>query len=304
MSRDAPIPESLDSDLRTSPDDRASSDSGPGTLFLKPPEPPGATLATRADGLGGVETPWVNLDAQMAYAARLIASGYLPASVRTPAQAIVIMQMGRELGLPPMQAFRQIHVIAGRPTMSADLMRARMLKGGIRLTWVKTGDDGKEAVLRGTRRDGSSYTGRYTLEMARAAGLLTKDPWRKNSGDMLRARVTSQVARMVAADLLEGMIYTPEEMGAEVTPQGEILNVSTGAAPTDVPEYTPGPVEGPLPRTAAEWVTAFEAAEDAEAVATLRREAKASPMSLEGSIRVTSAWLDAKQRTAGERSST
>src|SRR5689334_13297072 len=44
---------------------------------------------------------------------------------------------GIELGLGPMEAMRSIHVIEGRPTMSADLMLARAIRSGIVVTWIK-----------------------------------------------------------------------------------------------------------------------------------------------------------------------
>ena len=40
---------------------------------------------------------------------------------------------------------------------------------------------------------------------------------------MLRARATTEVARMGAQDALGGVIYCPEELGANVDESGEVI---------------------------------------------------------------------------------
>ena len=42
-----------------------------------------------------------------------------------PGDLFVLMQTGSELGMTPMMAIRSIHVIKGKPTLSADLMHGR-----------------------------------------------------------------------------------------------------------------------------------------------------------------------------------
>jgi hypothetical protein len=54
--------------------------------------------------------------------AMAIKSGFLPTSINTPEKAVIIILKGRELGIPPMQAFSSIAVVNGKPTMSAELM--------------------------------------------------------------------------------------------------------------------------------------------------------------------------------------
>lgn len=270
----------------------------------RPSGPPGKVVALEIQSgapgsiprslVPATESPWANWEAKEKFAQRLIASGFLPQAIRTPAQVLAIIQTGQELGIPPMQALRQINVIQGKPTLSAELMLAKMIKGGVKLAWLKSSDT--EAELKASR-PGTSFTGRFTMEEARLAGLLIKDGWKRYPKAMLRARVVSLVARVVAPDLIAGM-YTPEELGADVNDSGEIVSVVTGAAT----EATPAPFftgdAADLPWTSAQWIEAFQQAPDAAAVAALRTRAKAAPMSLEGSIQVTAAWLDAKQRTA------
>ena len=65
-----------------------------------------------------------NIDQALHLAQLLVASRLLPRSVGTPEAAFAIIATGRELGLTAMQALRSIHVIEGKPTLSADLQLA------------------------------------------------------------------------------------------------------------------------------------------------------------------------------------
>jgi len=69
-------------------------------------------------------------DEMMKQADVLVKSGLLPQEVKTPAAAVAIMLTGRELGIPPMQAFRSVYVVKGKPTLSAQLMGALILRAG------------------------------------------------------------------------------------------------------------------------------------------------------------------------------
>src|SRR5690625_1496445 len=65
-----------------------------------------------------------NLDQMERLASAVVRRGLAPKDVRTREDAMVILMSGAELGLTAMQSLRSIHVIQGRPTLSADLMVA------------------------------------------------------------------------------------------------------------------------------------------------------------------------------------
>ena len=44
---------------------------------------------------------------------RVIGTGFLPDSIRSPEQAFAIALKGRELGIPPMMAFAGLYIIKG-----------------------------------------------------------------------------------------------------------------------------------------------------------------------------------------------
>ena len=60
------------------------------------------------------------------------------------------------------------------------------------------------------------------MDDAKRAGLVKKDGWQFYPKAMLRARAITAGLRAVAPDIIAG-IYDPEELGADVTVDGEIV---------------------------------------------------------------------------------
>jgi len=58
-----------------------------------------------------------NLERMKGVAEYYINSKFLPESVKSPEQAVLIMQKGRELGFQPLQSFDAIDVIMGKTTL-------------------------------------------------------------------------------------------------------------------------------------------------------------------------------------------
>ena len=145
----------------------------------------------------------------------------------TPQAVLSTVMVGRELGLPAMASLRGVHVIEGKHALSASLMVALVLKSGMAEYFEPISFDDKQATFE-THRKGARNPVRltHTIEMARQAWPKSKADWEKAfvaSGwgrvptDMLVARATSRLARMVFPDLLAGL-YTPEEL-AEIREQ-------------------------------------------------------------------------------------
>lgn len=153
-----------------------------------------------------------------------VASGLLPAAINTPEKAVIIMMKGRELGIPPMQAFSSIAVINGKPTMSAELMLSMIYRNvpGAIVNYLRS--DAQACEIEAQRPGGKSAKFAFTIEDARRANLLGKGPWQTYPSAMLRARTVSAMARAVFPDALSGVVYTPEELGAEVDDEGRVLD--------------------------------------------------------------------------------
>lgn len=162
-----------------------------------------------------------------------IKSGFLPTSIKTPEQAVIIMLKGRELGIPPMQAFSSIAVVNGKPTMSAELMLSKIFQAIPGAVVNYTRNDNVECVISAKRPGGKFTTFSFSMEDAKRANLAGKGPWVTYPAAMLRARAISAMARALFPDALSGVVYTPEEMGAIVNDDGEVVEVPQGE-PKDV----------------------------------------------------------------------
>ena len=148
-----------------------------------------------------------------------IASGALQRNIQKPEQAMVIMMRGRELGLPPMTALSSINFFDGNTVLMADLMKAIVLRDckGARIDTLKFDD--KEAVVEMERPGRKPFQYKYTIEMARRAGLTGKNNWKNHTEVMNLHRATAIGCRDMFPDLLLGC-YIPDEADEmrDVTP--------------------------------------------------------------------------------------
>jgi hypothetical protein len=133
---------------------------------------------------------------------------FVPDGLRgsVPATAAAILS-GRELGLGPMTSLANIHVIKGKPALSAALMRALILAQGHQIETVDISDT--RAVVRGRRKGESTWEeAAFTADQAKRANIqLGGYPQ-----DKLYARATSRLARRKFADVIAGMPYSAEEL--------------------------------------------------------------------------------------------
>jgi len=165
---------------------------------------------------------WTMLKEQ---ASMVVRTGLLPKAIDTAEKAIAIALKGRELGIPPMHAFSHIHIVQGKPTISSELMLSLIYKNcpGAIINYLK--NDSKICEIEASRPGHKAAKFSYTIEEAKQAGLLNKDSWRNYPAAMLRARAISIVGRAIFPDLIMGCSYIPEELGADVNEDGEVLTI-------------------------------------------------------------------------------
>lgn len=150
-----------------------------------------------------------------------VKSGLLPASIKTPEQAVVIVLKGKELNMTPMMSFEMIDVIMGKPSLKPKAMAAMVRKGGVRYQTIQDFEkivdkDGKSVDAITTIkfiRDGLEDVVSYKYSDATALGLTSKDNWKKQPGIMMYWRCFSKGANRVCPDLIGGM-YTNEELAS------------------------------------------------------------------------------------------
>lgn len=123
---------------------------------------------------------------------------------------------GRELGMQAMASLRAFHIIEGKPTMSADLIRALVLKSGHAEYFRCTERTATQATFVTKRKGDPEVSLTFTLAEGRQAwpkdqAAFDKSGWGKNPADMCVARASAKLARLVYADIVFNM-YTPEEI--------------------------------------------------------------------------------------------
>lgn len=160
-------------------------------------------------------------------AGRIAATPFVPKDFQgKPAAVAACILMGRAVGVDPMVALQHVSIVQGRPVLSAELMRSLILSNGHQLRFPEL--TATRAVVEGRRRGDEDWTRvSFNMDEAKAAGLAGKDNWRKHPQEMLAARATSRLARLIFADCLGGLSYTADEM-ADVEAVAE-----TGAAPAE-----------------------------------------------------------------------
>lgn len=159
------------------------------------------------------DVPQGRLHERIVFARALADAGLLPAAYRKrPADLLLAMELADALGIRLVQAVNGVHVIDGKPSMSADLMLALVRRAGHQVRVTESTDERCTVVL--TRRDdpGWPVSVTWTVDDARRAGLLKRGTWQAYPRQMLRNRAVSEVCRLGANDVLAGVIYTAEEL--------------------------------------------------------------------------------------------
>lgn len=129
--------------------------------------------------------------------------------LKSAAQAVVKIQAGAELGIPPFAALSGVHIIQGKPTIGANLMAGKIKASG-KYNYRVIQQDEKACSIdfyEGKEKIGNST---FTAEDAKKAQTKNLDKYARN---MLFARAISNGVRWFCPDVFTTSVYTPEEMG-------------------------------------------------------------------------------------------
>lgn len=164
------------------------------------------------------------------------AEGFVPkAFVGRPEAIAAAILTGAELGLGPMESMRSIHMVEGRPTMSAELMLARARSQGVRTWWART--DAEIATLEmQLPGDARIQQMSYSMADAQRAGLAGRGNWSKFPANMLRARCTSAAIRAFCPEVLGASGVYEADSGelSDGVPSAEVRVIALPAEPVGV----------------------------------------------------------------------
>lgn len=172
---------------------------------------------------------------------RAVAAGLVPRGL-TPEQAYLSLLAGRELGLSDVQSLRLVQAIEGRIGLTAQAMGGLLQRAGGSIIWHESTDEVADVEV---RFGGSVRRTRWTIDMARRAGLAGRGTWSRYPMAMLSARALSDACRYAAPSVLAG-VYDPEELAS----------IPQEAAPAPAPRTMLGAPRAAEPRQIAETIDA------------------------------------------------
>lgn len=191
-----------------------------------------------------------NLDQAMELAKLIADSDLAPKDYKgKPGNVLIAVQMGQEVGLPPMSAIQNIAVINGKPGLYGDVGKSILLAAGFIIE-----EDDVEVIkktgmgrCRITRPGHPPVERTFSRDSAKTAGLIGKQgPWSQYPERMMAWRAFWFAARDAAADVLKGLSGAEELHDAgmkDITP----MTPATAAAAL-LPPYEADKFEANFPK--------------------------------------------------------
>lgn len=175
-----------------------------------------------------------NID-ELSRLSQMMAKSGLFKDTRDAAQCGVKILAGLEMGFSAVASMSGIYIINGKPTVSANLMAAAIKKSGKYNYRVR--EHSRTCCKIEFFENGESIgISEFTDEDAKDAGLLNgpnSGNWKKYAKNMMFARAMSNGVRFYCPDIFLGIAaYTPEEIGAKVDSEGDVIDVSCNNDPT------------------------------------------------------------------------
>jgi hypothetical protein len=183
------------------------------------------------------------LDDYWRYASFIVKAGVAPKDMKSPEAIVVALQLGAEVGLPPMAALQNVMVINGRPSLYGDAQLAVVRDSGkfddaaFREWFEGEGDDYAACCTVRRRGGGQPITQRFSIRQAKKAKLWTKSgPWTDYPERMLQWRARGWALRDGFSDALKGLSLSVEEAHDIPTPDMiDVEPLSSSVMPTPEP---------------------------------------------------------------------
>ena len=148
-------------------------------------------------------------------AGKVAQTEFVPDAMRgKPAVVAAAILYGRELGLEPMTSLRSVNIIKGRPALTAEAMRAMVLAAGHDIRFQEM--TSARCVIVGRRKgQDDTTTVTFTMDDAKKMGVGGGQQYAKMPRQMLAARATSELCRLIFADVIGGLMSDVEAEDAE-----------------------------------------------------------------------------------------
>lgn len=176
---------------------------------------------------------WVDVLAAVGdLSAKICHTDFVPRDFRgsAPKTAAAVLY-GRELQMPPMMSLQSVHVIHGRAGLYAETQRALILREGHELRFVETSDT--RCVIAGRRAGEEEWTKvSYSMQEAQRSGDFAKNTnYKTRPTEMLIARATARLARMVFPDVIKGFGAVEELQTLDPSPMEQPVAIPVRSEP-------------------------------------------------------------------------
>lgn len=216
-------------------------------------EPQAATVATYSPApvVGStvdLTSYWDRMGVAINIARAMCKTPFVPSAFRGKEEdtAMAIMY-GLKYNMEPDAALSSIFLIGGRPGMYSRVQHAILLAHGHEVQITE--QTPQQCVVKGRRKGGEEWTvSTWTIERAKQAGYFTNEKYTKDPIAMLTARALGDVCRLVAPDLLMGIVaYNEADVEVMEVLDGDTLQpIQRPAAPVTVKRRVaaaPAPVQ-------------------------------------------------------------
>lgn len=153
-----------------------------------------------------------NMANALELAKELAKSNLVPNSLRgKPHDIAVVLQTGKEIGLPPATSLRSIDIISGTPAIKPQAMLA-LIRQRFPNAFIKFDEKDGEVtctMARDRSRMDEAYSSTWNTAKAKRMNLM-RNEYLKQLNTMLRWRALGECCRIVFPDISAGL-YSPEE---------------------------------------------------------------------------------------------
>lgn len=156
-----------------------------------------------------------------------------------PANILLCLMFGDEIGLTPAQSLQNVMVVNGRPTLWGDAVMGLVESSGLQELWADKFDpalDGGTWIFTTKRRGRDPVVRTFSMKDAAAAKLDKKaGPWQEYTKRMLFNRARAFALRDVYPDVLKGIRVFEEER--------DVIDLEASTGKTyEMPKENPAPI--------------------------------------------------------------